>query len=123
MRTESQLIALEKAKLDKEAHGKFDSEHSGYCVAQDTFYVGTLKGLGRVYQQTVIDTYFKVGFTKIYTRKTPLTAVNFLNDRVIPVFDEHEVRVNRILTDRGTEYCGAHDLHEYEADGVQFCFL
>jgi len=81
--TESQLVALEKAKLDKEAHGEFDSEHPGYCLAQDTFYVGTLKGVGRVYQQTVIDTYSKLGFAKLYTRKTPLTAADILNDRVI----------------------------------------
>jgi transposase InsO family protein len=112
--TESQLVALEKAKVDKEAHGEFDSEHPGYCLAQDTFYVGTLKGVGRVYQQTVIDTYAKVGFAKLYTRKTPLTAADILNDRVIPFFDEHNLRVDRILTDRGTEYCGAHDRHEYE---------
>ncbi len=112
--TESQLVALEKAKLDKEAHGEFDSEHPGYCLAQDTFYVGTLKGVGRVYQQTVIDTYAKLGFAKLYTRKTPLTAADILNDRVIPFFDEHDIRVDRILTDRGTEYCGAHDRHEYE---------
>jgi transposase InsO family protein len=112
--TESQLVALEKAKLDQEAHGEFDSEHPGYCLAQDTFYVGTLKGVGRVYQQTVIDTYSKVGFAKLYTRKTPLTAADILNDRVIPFLDEHDIRVDRILTDRGTEYCGAHDRHEYE---------
>ena len=112
--TESQLVALEKAKLDKEAHGEFDSEHPGYCLAQDTFYVGTLKGVGRVYQQTVIDTYSKLGFAKLFNRKTPLTAADILNDRVIPFFDEHEIRVDRILIDRGTEYCGAHDCHEYE---------
>ena len=112
--TESQLAALEKAKLDKEAHGEFDSEHPGYCLAQDTFYVGTLKGVGRVYQQTVIDTYSKVGFAKLYTRKTPLTAADILNDRVIPFFDDHGIRIDRMLTDRGTEYCGAHDRHEYE---------
>ena len=60
--TEAQVAALEKAKLDKEAHGEFESECPGYCVAQDTFYVGTLKGVGRVYQQTAIDTYAKVAF-------------------------------------------------------------
>lgn len=81
---------------------------------QDTFYVGTLKGVGRVYQQTVIDTYSKVGFAKLNTRKTPPTAADILNDQVILFFDEHETRVDRILTDRGTEYCGAHDRHEYE---------
>lgn len=112
--TEAQLVALEKAKADKEAHGEFESEHPGYCVAQDTFYVGTLKGVGRVYQQTAIDTYSKVGFAKLYDRKTALTAAELLNDRVIPFFDEHGLRIDRVLTDRGTEYCGAHDRHEYE---------
>lgn len=112
--TEIQLAALEKAKADKEAHGEFESEHPGYCVAQDTFYVGTLKGVGRVYQQTAVDTYSKVGFAKLYDRKTALTAADLLNDRVIPFFDDHEVGVDRVLTDRGTECCGAHDRHEYE---------
>src|SRR3954452_9593983 len=62
--TEAQLVALEKAKQDKEAHGEFESECPGYCGAQDTFYVGTLKGVGRVYQQTFIDTYTKVAFAQ-----------------------------------------------------------
>jgi transposase InsO family protein len=112
--TESQLVALEKAKGDKEAHGEFESECPGYCVAQDTFYVGTLKGVGRVYQQTAIDTYAKVAFAKLYDRKTPITAADLLNDRVIPFFDEHEIVVSRVLTDRGTEYCGRPERHEYE---------
>ena len=112
--TEAQVVALEKAKADKEAHGEFESECPGYCLAQDTFYVGTLKGVGRVYQQTVIDTYSKVAFAKLYERKTPITAAEILNDRVIPFFDEHEVPISRMLTDRGTESCGAPERHEYE---------
>ena len=78
------------------------------------FYVGTLKGVGRVYQQTFIDTYAKVGLAKLYDRKTPITAADLLNDRVIPFYDEHGVVLQRVLTDRGTEYCGSHDRHEYE---------
>jgi transposase InsO family protein len=112
--TEAQVAALEKAKLDKEAHGEFESECPGYCVAQDTFYVGTLKGVGRVYQQTAIDTYAKVAFAKLYDRKTPLTAADLMNDRVVPFFEEHEIAVNRVLTDRGTEFCGKPERHEYE---------
>jgi transposase InsO family protein len=112
--TEAQVAALEKAKLDKEAHGEFESECPGYCVAQDTFYVGTLKGVGRVYQQTAIDTYTKVAFAKLYDRKTPLTAADLLNDRVVPFFEENEIVVSRILTDRGTEFCGKPERHEYE---------
>ena len=112
--TEAQVAALEKAKADKEAHGEFVSECPGYCGAQDTFYVGTLKGVGRIYQQTFVDTYAKVGFAKLYDRKTPLTAADLLNDRVIPFYDEHDIPLQRVLTDRGTEYCGTHDRHEYE---------
>ena len=112
--TESQLAALEKAKADKEAHGEFDTACPGYCGAQDTFYVGNLKGVGRVYQQTFIDTYAKIGFAKLYDRKTPITAADLLNDRVIPFYEEHGIPLQRVLTDRGTEYCGTHDRHEYE---------
>lgn len=112
--TEAQLGALEKAKADKEAHGEFESECPGYCGAQDTFYVGTMKGVGRIYQQTFIDTYSKVGFAKLYDRKTPITAADLLNDRVIAFFDEHDIPLLRMLTDRGTEYCGNPERHEYE---------
>jgi transposase InsO family protein len=112
--TEAQVVALEKAKADKEAYGEFESECPGYCGAQDTFYVGTLKGVGRIYQQTFIDTYSKVGFAKLYDRKTPMTAAELLNDRVLPFFEQHEILLKRVLTDRGTEYCGAPERHEYE---------
>ena len=112
--TEAQLAALERAQTEKDAHGEFESEHPGYCGAQDTFYVGTLKGVGRVYQQTFVDTYCKVGFAKLYTEKTPITAADLLNDRVLPFFDEHGLRLLRILTDRGTEYCGDPQKHPYE---------
>ena len=112
--TESQLAALEKAKSEKEAHGEFESECPGYCGAHDTFYVGNMKGVGRIYQQTFIDTYAKVAFAKLYDRKTPITAADLLNDRVVPFYDASEVRLCRVLTDRGTEYCGNPEHHEYE---------
>jgi transposase InsO family protein len=112
--TEAQVQALERAKAEKEAHGEFESECPGYCGAQDTFYVGTLKGVGRIYQQTFIDTYAKVAFVKLYDRKTPITAADLLNDRVLPFYDEHDIRLCRVLTDRGTEYCGNPERHEYE---------
>jgi len=65
--------------------------------------VGTLKGVGRIYQRTFIDTYSKVGFAKLYDGKTPVTAADPLNDRVLPFFKQHEIPLNRVLTDRGTE--------------------
>src|SRR3712207_3184168 len=85
--TEAQVAALERARQDGEAHGEFESECPGYCGAQDTFYVGTLKGVGRVYQQTFIDTYSKVAFAKLHDRKTPITAADLPNDRVLPFYD------------------------------------
>lgn len=77
-------------------------------------HVGTIKGVGRIYQQTVIDTYTKVAFTKVYDRKNALVAADILNDKVIPWFEEQGVRPLRILTDRGTEYCGKIEHHEYQ---------
>ena len=112
--TEDQVAALEKAKLEKEAHGEIETEHPGYLGAQDTFYVGTIKGVGRIYQQTFIDTYTRVADAKLYDRKNALTAADMLNDRVVPFFEEQEIPLLRVLTDRGTEYCGNREHHEYQ---------
>ena len=112
--TESQLQALERKQEEKEAHGEIETEHPGYLGSQDTFYVGTLKGVGRVYQQTYVDTYCKVAHAKLYTSKTPITAADLLNERVLPFYEEHELPVLRILTDRGTEYCGKPEHHDFQ---------
>jgi transposase InsO family protein len=112
--TEEQLAALEKAKEKREADGEIETEHPGYLGSQDTFYIGNIKGVGRIYQQTFIDTYCKLGFVKLYDRKNSLVAADLLNDRVLPFFEEHGIKVLRILTDRGTEYCGNRENHEYQ---------
>ena len=113
--TEAQLAALESAKRQRESNpDEIETEHSGYLISQDTFYVGYLKGVGRIYQQTVIDTYSSVAFAKVYTAKIPVTAADLLNDRVLPFFEEQEIPVLRVLTDRGTEFCGSLDKHPYE---------
>jgi len=112
--TEAQLTALERAKEEKQAHGEIETEHPGYLGSQDTFYVGTLKGVGRIYQQTFVDTYSKYAFAKLYDRKNALVAADLLNDRILPFFEEHEIPLLRILTDRGTEFCGNREDHEYE---------
>lgn len=112
--TEAQVIALEKKREDDVACGEIETAHPGYLGSQDTFYVGTLKGVGRVYQQTFVDTYAKVAFAKLYTTKTPITSADMLNDRVLPFYAEHGLPMLRILTDRGTEYCGCVERHDYE---------
>lgn len=112
--TEAQLAALERKKDDDVACGEIETSHPGYLGSQDTFYVGTLKGVGRVYQQTFVDTYSKVAHCKLYTMKTPITSADLLNDRVLPFFEEHGMNVIRMLTDRGTEFCGKVEQHDYE---------
>lgn len=112
--TEAQVVVLEKSKQEKEAQGEIETEHPGYLGAQDTYYVGTIKGVGRIYQQTFIDTYTKVAFAKLYDRKHALVAADVLNDRVLPFFEQQDVPLLRILTDRGTEYCGSLQHHEYQ---------
>lgn len=100
--TDDQHAALERKKHDEKACGKIETVHPGYLGSQDTFYVGKV---GRIYQQTLVDTYSKVAFAKICTTKTPITAADMLNDKVLPFFEAHSFPMLRILTDRGTEYC------------------
>ena len=106
---EAQIQALEKKNWTTRPGAK-----STPRISQDTFYVGTLKGVGRVYQQTYIDTYAKVAQAKLYKSKTPITAADMLNDKVLPFHEQHELPALRILTDRGTEYCGRADRHDYQ---------
>lgn len=112
--SDEQVAALERKKQDDEACGEIETHHPGYLGSQDTFYVGNLKGVGRIYQQTFVDTYSKVAFAKLYTTKTPITSADVLNDRVLPFFEAQGLPMLRILTDRGTEYCGKVEQHDYQ---------
>lgn len=112
--TETQIAALERKREEQQESGEIETAHPGYLGSQDTFYVGNMKGVGRIYQQTFVDTYAKVAFAKLYTTKTPIAAADLLNDRVLPFYQEHEMPLLRVLTDRGTEYCGRVEQHEYQ---------
>jgi transposase InsO family protein len=112
--TEAQLVALEKAKEQKVARGEIQTHHPGYLGAQDTYYVGTIKGVGRIYQQTYIDTYCKVAQAKLYPAKDAITAADLLNDKVLAMYEQQGIRLLRILTDRGTEFCGKLENHPFQ---------
>jgi transposase InsO family protein len=112
--TEAQVIALERKKEKQEAHGEIETEHPGYLGSQDTYYVGTIKGVGRIYQQTFIDTYTRVAFAKLYTSKHAITSADILNDKVLPFFEQQQIPLLRILTDRGTEFNGRPENHEFQ---------
>ncbi len=112
--TEAQVVALERKREDDLACGEIETAHPGYLGSQDTFYVGNLKGVGRIYQQTFVDTYSKWAAAKLYTTKKPITSADLLNDRVLPFLEDQGMGLLRVLTDRGTEFCGVHETHDYE---------
>ena len=111
--TEEQILALERFDPEyRERH--IEVKKTGELVAVDTFFAGTLKGVGKVYIQTVLDCFSRYVWARLYTSKMPVTAVQILNNHVLPFFEEHEVKVETVLSDNGREYCGREDRHPYE---------
>ena len=111
--TEEQIQALER--FDPEFRERHIEVHAtGELVAVDTFFAGTLKGVGKVYIQTVLDCFSRHVWARLYTSKMPVTAVQILNNHVLPFFEEHRVKIRTILSDNGREYCGRPDKHPYE---------
>jgi hypothetical protein len=113
--TEAQMKLLRRfqgRESDPERH--IESPRPGYLISQDTYFVGTIKGVGRIYMQSVIDTNCSLAFGKLYLSKLPMTAVDVLNDRVLPFYEEHGVDVEHLLTDNGREYCGRPLHHPFE---------
>ena len=111
--TDSQFAALAKVNRGKQARPESNSL-PGYCGAQDTFYVGNVKGVGPIYQQSFVDAYTKIAFAKLYDGKTPLAAADLLKDRIVPFYNAHGVKLRFVGTDRGPEYCGNPERHEYK---------
>ena len=111
--TAEQIRLLEKANPCFRER-KVESLNPGYLLCQDTFLVGTLKGIGRIYMQAVVDTYGSFAFGKLYTSKLPETAVDVLYDRVLPFYEAQGLPVEHILTDNGREYCGRPMIHPYQ---------
>jgi transposase InsO family protein len=111
--TEEQIRLLERYSPEfRERH--IETRFPGDLVAVDTFFVGTLKGVGKVYLQTVLDTFSRMAWGHFYTSKLPVTAVHVLNNRVLPFFDEHGIQIHTVLSDNGREFCGRPDKHPYE---------
>jgi transposase InsO family protein len=111
--SDDQIRLLERFSPEfRERH--IETRHTGDLVAVDTFFVGTLKGVGKVYLQSVIDCYSRYAWGRLYTSKLPVTAVHVLNEDVLPFFEEHDARITTILSDNGREFCGRADNHPYE---------
>jgi len=111
--TDEQVILLERFSPEfRERH--IEVNKTGELVAMDTFMVGTLKGIGRIYLQTAIDCYSRYAWGRLYTNKLPVTAVQTLNNDVLPYFEKYKITVQTVLTDNGREYCGRPDRHPFE---------
>jgi transposase InsO family protein len=111
--TEDQIRSLERFDPEyRERH--IETHHTGSLVAVDTFFVGTLKGIGKVYLQTVLDCHSRYTWGRLYTSKFPVTAVHVLNEVVLPFFEKHDAKIDTILSDNGKEFCGNPDRHPYE---------
>lgn len=110
--TDDQIRLLERFSPEfRERH--IETRCSGDLVAVDTFFVGTLKGVGRIYLQSAIDCHSRYAWGRLYTTKMPVTAVHLLNEDVLPFFEQHQVRVRTVLSDNGREFCGRPDRHPY----------
>jgi transposase InsO family protein len=110
---DDQVKALEKFSPEfRERH--IETRFTGDLVAVDTFFVGILKGVGRVYMQSVMDCYSRYAWGRLYTSKLPLTAVHVLNEDVLALFDSYGAKVKTVLSDNGREFCGRMDFHPYE---------
>jgi transposase InsO family protein len=110
--TADQVVQIEKANPEfKERH--FESSRPGYLLSQDTFHVGTLKGVGRLYLHTVVDTYGSYAFGFLDTSNSPEAAVAVLHNAVLPFYRDRQIQVENILTDNGREFCGG-KRHAYE---------
>lgn len=111
--TEAQIRLLERFSPEfRERH--IETHHTGDLVAVDTFFVGHLKGVGKVYLQSVIDCFSRYAWGRLYTSKLPVTAVHVMNNDVLPTFEEHDAKITTVLSDNGREFCGREDRHPYE---------
>jgi transposase InsO family protein len=111
--SEEQIRLLERFSPEfRERH--IEAPHTGSLVAVDTFFVGTLKGIGKIYLQTAIDCHSRYAWARLYPSKLPVTAVHTMNHDVLPTFEAHQARIEVALSDNGREFCGRPDRHPYE---------
>lgn len=111
--TPEQIRLLERFSPEfRDRH--IETRHTGDLVAVDTFFVGVLKGVGKVYLQSAIDCHSRYAWGRLYTNKMPVTAVYTLNNDVIPTFEAHNAKITTVLSDNGREFCGRPDSHPYE---------
>ncbi|HEX5702414.1 MAG TPA: IS481 family transposase, partial [Pyrinomonadaceae bacterium] len=108
-----QIRLLERHSVDFRCR-HVEASRPGELLNQDTFYWGTLKGVGKIYVQVVVDVFCSLAFAKVYNSKMPITACDLLYERVLPFYEALGVPVGAVLTDNGREFCGRPGSHPYE---------
>ena len=78
-----------------------EAPHTDSLVAVDTFFVGTLKGVGKIYLQSTIDCHSRHAWARLYTSKLPITAVHIMNNDVLPTFEAAGAKIEVVLSDIG----------------------
>lgn len=111
--TEEQTRLLERFSPEFRSR-HIEAPYTGALVAVDTFFVGALKGVGKVYLQTAIDCHSRYAWARLFPNKLPLTAVALMNNDVLPTFEECGTAIDNVLSDNGREFCGRMDQHPYE---------
>jgi len=98
--TERTRRQLQKARrLGRHVHSK----HPGDLVCLDTFYIGKLKGVGKVWQITACDTASSFAVAKILPANNASNAARFLRD-LATSYNQAGWPIQRVLTDRGSEF-------------------
>lgn len=112
MLSEEQLWQVEKTNPAFWKRG-VESSRPGELLCQNIFYIGQLKGIGKIYLHTVVDTFGSYAFGFLYTTKQPEAAVAVVHNEVLPFYQAREILVEAIQTDNGREFCGT-ERHPYE---------
>ena len=113
--TELAIKAVQRLKrLEQASDQHVEANQPGELVSQDLYFVGIIKGIGKIYMQSAVDCSCSVAFAKICVSKQPITSVALVHERIVPFYESIGVPLRAILTDCGREYCGRPDSHYYE---------
>jgi len=113
--TENAIKAVRRLKaLDEASDNHVEVSRPGELLSQDLYCVGTIKGIGRIYTQAAVDCFTSMAFVRLCTNKRTMDSVALVHEKILPFYDQYEVKVAAILTDGGREYCGRQDGHLYE---------
>ena len=113
--TELALKAINRMKrLEQATDQHVEANRPGELISQDLYFVGIVKGVGKIYLQSAVDCSCSVGFGRLCVSKQPIHSVALIHEKVLPFYDGLGLLLAAVLTDCGREYCGRPDSHFFE---------